>query len=93
MKTIQVQLGERSYPIYIGNCLNDAPLVTQTIQNKEIVIVTNETIAPLYLSKVVQLFSETGSKVHSLVLPDGEVFKTLETVNKIFTFLIFSFLY
>ncbi len=88
MKIIPVELGFRSYPIYIGNCLNDHALFDTTIQNKEVVIVTNETIAPLYLSKVQELLTNERRIVHSLVLPDGESFKTLETVNRIFSFLL-----
>ncbi len=88
MKIIPVELGSRSYPIYIGNCLNDRALFDTTIQNKEVVIVTNETIAPLYLSKVQELLTNERRIVHSVVLPDGESFKTLETVNRIFSFLL-----
>ncbi|WP_196156873.1 3-dehydroquinate synthase [Reinekea sp. G2M2-21] len=88
MKIIPVELGSRSYPIYIGNCLNDRSLFDTTIQNREVVIVTNETIAPLYLSKVQDLLANERRIVHSVVLPDGESFKTLDTVNRIFSFLL-----
>lgn len=88
MKTLNVDLGDRSYPIHIGRCLADSALLTGTVTNREIVIVTNETIAPLYLSVLEDVFKADGRVVQSVVLPDGEQFKTLETVNKVFTNLL-----
>ena len=53
MKTLQVDLGDRSYPIYIGSgLLNDNDILTRHIKSRQVVIVTNETIAPLYLDRV-----------------------------------------
>ena len=49
MKTYQVELGDRSYPIHIGPCLSDQRLLQATLTQQEILIVTNDTIAPLYL--------------------------------------------
>lgn len=88
MKTLHVDLGDRSYPIYIGECLSDSDLFQQTVTNNEIVIVTNETIAPLYLESVKSLLKTDNNQVFEVILPDGESFKTLETVNQIFTFLL-----
>jgi 3-dehydroquinate synthase len=83
MKTLQVDLQERSYPIFIGNGLyNKAALWATFIKSKQVLIVTNETIAPLYLESLEK--SLTGYTVASIVLPDGEQFKTLESVNRIF---------
>lgn len=83
MKTLTVALGERSYPIYIGeNLLNQADLLTRHIKSKQVVIVTNETIAPLYLKNVLAHLS--AFHVESVILPDGEQFKTLDSVNLIF---------
>ncbi len=83
MKTLTVALGERSYPIYIGdNLLVEADLLTRHIQSKQVLIVTNETIAPLYLEPVLQNLS--AYQVESVILPDGEQFKTLDSVNVIF---------
>ncbi|MEI7795809.1 MAG: 3-dehydroquinate synthase [Methylococcaceae bacterium] len=83
MKTLTVALGERSYPIYIGdNLLAQADLLTCYIQSKQVLIVTNETIAPLYLQSVLQHLS--AYQVESVILPDGEQFKTLDSVNVIF---------
>ena len=83
MKTLNVELGERRYPIYIGeNLLSQGDLLTRHIKSKQVVIVTNETIAPLYLEKVL---AHLGAyQVESVILPDGEQFKTLESLNLIF---------
>lgn len=83
MNTLQVALAERSYPIYIGRDLLSQPeLITRHVKGKEVLIVTNETIAPLYLDKVADALS--GYQCEAVVLPDGEQFKTLEVLNLIF---------
>ncbi len=83
MKKLQVELGDRSYPIYIGaGLLNQAELYTQHIKARQVMVVTNTTIAPLYLDKV--LNNLQGFAVETVILPDGEQFKTLETVTHIF---------
>jgi len=83
MKTLLVALGNRSYPIYIGSdLLNQSELYTQHIKSRQVVVVTNETIAPLYLDTV--LNNLPGFDVETVILPDGEQFKTLETVTHIF---------
>ena len=87
METLRVDLGERSYPIHIGSgLLAQIPALLPTLAGKQILIVTNETIAPLYLEQVKAGFA--GYKVDALILPDGEQFKTLETLNQIFTCLL-----
>lgn len=87
METLSVALGERSYPIYVGtNLLTQSSLYLPHILGKQVCIVTNETIAPLYLD---QLKSNLSSfKVSSVILPDGEVHKNLSTLNEIFTALL-----
>ena len=83
MKKLQVELGDRSYPIYIGaGLLNQAELYTQHIKARQVMVVTNTTIAPLYLDKVLKNLQEFA--VETVILPDGEQFKTLETVTHIF---------
>src|SRR3990167_9128930 len=87
METLRVELGERSYPIHIGSGLLDRlPSLLPPLHGKQILVVTNTTIAPLYLDQVVA--GLTGFKVDTLVLPDGEQFKTLDTLNQIFTALL-----
>ncbi|MAT51898.1 MAG: 3-dehydroquinate synthase [Porticoccaceae bacterium] len=89
MKTLSVDLGERSYPIYIGSALLAQPhLLTDHIRGDETLIVSNETVAPLYLEQVQRLLRDAGKRVDTIVLPDGEQFKTLDTVNGIFQTLL-----
>ena len=87
MKTLNLDLGEKSYPIYIGqNLLNQKALLSKHIPGKQVMIVTNTTVAPLYLAKVKALLS--AFTVAEVILPDGEQYKTLDTVNTIFTALL-----
>ena len=87
MKILNVPLGDRSYPIYIGSgLLNNKELILKHTPSSQLLVVTNETIAPLYLDTVLQALK--GQKVESIILPDGEQYKTLETVNKIYDVLL-----
>ena len=82
MKTLTVNLGDRSYPIFIGKGLLDQPeLILPYIHGKQVMVITNKTIAPLYLKKTLSLFS--AHQCHHLILPDGEAYKNLETFNQI----------
>jgi 3-dehydroquinate synthase len=83
MKKLIVQLDDRSYPIYIGSGLLSCPeLLTQHIKSKQVLVVTNETIAPLYLDVILKNLQ--GYIVETVILPDGEQYKTLDFVAKIF---------
>lgn len=87
MKTLYVELGERSYPIYIGTgILDQADLFSPHIAGRRIMVVTNETIAPLYLDKVISGLK--GYQCESVILPDGEQYKSLEVLNTIFDALL-----
>ena len=89
MKKLLVALGDRSYPIYIGShLLSQADLYTRHIKARQVVVVTNVTIAPLYLDKILNNLS--GFDVETVILPDGEQFKTLEYVERIFDKLLTS---
>ena len=89
MKKLLVELGDRSYPIYIGSDLiNQSELYAQHIKARQVVVVTNTTIAPLYLDKILK--NLLGFDVETVILPDGEQFKTLETVAHIFDKLLVS---
>lgn len=86
-KTLQLDLGERSYPIHIGpGLLNRPDLFIPYIRGKQVLVVTNETVAPLYLDKVLQALQ--GFTVASIILPDGEQYKTLEIEKRIFDSLL-----
>ena len=84
---VDIALGERSYPILIGpRLLEDASLLSTHIAARSLLIVTNETIAPLYLAKLQGALQ--GRRVATLVLPDGEQHKTLATFSRILDALI-----
>ncbi|UCC55818.1 MAG: 3-dehydroquinate synthase [Gammaproteobacteria bacterium] len=87
MKTLTVDLGIRSYPIHIGQQLLQQPeLVTDHIRGRQVMVVSNETVAPLYLDKVLELLD--GFDVATVIIPDGEQYKTLDTLNTIFDALL-----
>ncbi|KAL0379117.1 UNVERIFIED_CONTAM: 3-dehydroquinate synthase, chloroplastic [Sesamum radiatum] len=84
---VEVDLGDRSYPIYIGSgLLNQPELLQRHIHGKQVLVVTNTTIAPLYLDKTISALTDGNPnvKVESVILPDGEKFKDMETLMKIF---------
>jgi len=89
MQTLEVGLAERSYPIHIGTgLLANAGLLAKHIPNKRAAIVTNTTVAPLYLEALQQTLRSIGVSSVSVILPDGEVYKTGETLNMIYDALL-----
>jgi 3-dehydroquinate synthetase len=81
MRTLKVNLGDRSYPIYIGSDVSlNNELYSKHISSKKIALITNEQIADLYLSEISQTLNSFDLK--TLVLPEGEAEKNLETVEK-----------
>jgi 3-dehydroquinate synthase len=87
MKTLRLALGERSYPIYIGSGLLSRPeLVRPTLAGSQVMLVSNETVAPLYLDQARKAFE--GLQVDTVVLPDGEEYKNLDVLNRIFDALL-----
>ncbi len=86
MQTLNVDLGERSYPIHIGQNLLAQPLLAPFIKGRQVMVVSNETVAPLYLDRVTAQLSDF--QVDSVILPDGEAFKDLDHVNRIFDALL-----
>ncbi len=86
-KIVEVDLGDRSYPIHVGSGLLDDPeLYSEQIAGGQVMVVTNETVAPLYLERVQNALA--GFQCESVVLPDGERYKTLETWQSIFDALL-----
>jgi len=85
---VQVSLGDRSYPIFIGAGTFQQVDIASHISGKKVLIVTNETVAPLYLEILKQQLSE--KQVDTVVLADGEQYKNLDTLNLIFDQLIGS---
>jgi 3-dehydroquinate synthase len=87
VNTLKVELGERSYPILIGEGLLRQPdLVRQHVPARDILIVSNTTVAPLYMESVAGALS--GSRVVEAILPDGESHKTLATVARVLDVLV-----
>ncbi|MEX2164430.1 MAG: 3-dehydroquinate synthase [Sulfuricaulis sp.] len=83
MKTLSLDLGVRSYPIYIGaGLLGDSTLLTRHVKESRIAIVTNTTVAPLYLAKLHAAMASLNPV--EVILPDGEQYKTLEVLSRIF---------
>ncbi len=84
MHTLHVELGERSYPIYIGrDILSDPSLLSRHIRGRQVALVSNDTVAPLYGDAVRAALGDRDL-VTDIVLPDGEQYKTLDTLNHIF---------
>jgi 3-dehydroquinate synthase len=84
---LQVELGERRYPIHIGPGLLDAAALYEPhIHGRQVMIVSNTTVAPLYLSRVESALSSYQTR--TVVLPDGEAYKTLEVMERIITALL-----
>ncbi|MDU0810512.1 MAG: 3-dehydroquinate synthase [Burkholderia sp.] len=85
MITINVDLGNRSYPIHIGdNLITQAELFSSKINGSAVKIVTNTIVDPLYGDTLRKMLSTLGKLVSTVVLPDGEMHKNMETLYLIF---------
>ncbi len=84
MKELQVNLRDgRNYPIYIGsNLRKKTDLFRQHINSRQVAVITNETIAALYLPEILAVLNDYQTE--AVILPDGEQFKTLSYLEKIF---------
>jgi len=86
VETITVELGARSYPIHIGEgVLHDKELLKRTVAAQQVLVVTNDIVAPLHLSALVDTLPLS---VETLILPDGEQHKDLATFERIIDRLI-----
>ncbi|KAF3504891.1 hypothetical protein F2Q69_00040299 [Brassica cretica] len=84
---VEVDLGSRSYPIYIGaGLLDQSHLLQRHVHGKKVLVVTNERVAPLYLDKTVHALTigNPNVTVESVILPDGEKYKDMDTLMKVF---------
>ena len=89
MQRLDLDLGNDAYPILIGpDLLTQPELILPYIRSSQVAIVSNTTVAPLYMSKVAEPLRLAGKSVLEIVLPDGEEFKTWETLNLIFDALL-----
>jgi len=87
MRKLTVDLGRYSYPVLIGeNILDQTDLLKKYINTGQVMIVTNVTIAPLYLDRVLRALGDI--RAGEVIIPDGEEYKTLETMDQIVTRLL-----
>ncbi|MCM2972272.1 3-dehydroquinate synthase [Larsenimonas suaedae] len=88
MQTLTVDLDTRSYPIHVGpNLLERQELLAPYIGGRQVMIVTNETVAPLYLDKVKAMLPD-HMVVSEVILPDGEQHKSLDSASLIWDALL-----
>ncbi|WP_295955266.1 3-dehydroquinate synthase [Rhodoferax sp.] len=88
-QTVHISLGDRSYPIAIGTQLLDNPATWADLPRAATaLIVTNTTVGPLYAQRLQTALQSHYPTIHTVVLPDGEVYKTWETLNLIFDALL-----
>ncbi|KOE63691.1 3-dehydroquinate synthase [Aggregatibacter actinomycetemcomitans] len=88
MLCVSVELKERSYPIHIGAGLLTDPHCYPLKPGNKVMIVTNPTVAQYYLAIVTDMLEKIGCLVERVLLPDGEQYKTLDSLNLIFTALL-----
>lgn len=87
LRTLRVDLGDRSYPIYIGNGLLSNPdYLKPHVRGSQVMVVSNDTVAPLYMEQLLPALS--GLNVQQVILPDGEQYKTLDVLDHIYTALL-----
>ena len=88
MKKINIQFDERSYPIYIGEGLiSNYELISQHILGKKVAIITNETVADIYLKTLMDTVS-SHKELISIILPDGESYKSKDSLDSIYAQLL-----
>ena len=86
-RILNVDLGDRSYPIYIGeDLLERSEIYKNHIASKQVLVVSNVTVAPIYLEKVLSALADF--QVETVILPDGEEYKSINTLDDIFTTLL-----
>lgn len=89
MRRLNVDLGERGYEILIGRKLLGQPeLIAECLRIPRVALVSNATVAPLYRDTLEQGLARVGVGVTPIILPDGEVYKTWESLNQIFEALL-----
>jgi 3-dehydroquinate synthase len=85
MRTLNLDLGARSYAIHIGPGLLGRPdLILPALQSRRAVVITNEVVGPLHLATLARSLEEAGIQVGKVILPDGEIHKTWLTLNSIY---------
>jgi len=81
---LEVELDDRSYPIYIGKgLLESGEQLKKHIKSKKVLIVTNDKIAPIYLNTIRESLKNSGIEIFDVILPDGEIYKNMDILMKI----------
>jgi 3-dehydroquinate synthase len=89
MRRLSLALGDRSYPILIGcGLLNQTELILPFLRAPKVALISNTTVAPLYLERMLNGLNQHGVAVTPIVLPDGEAHKTWESLNLIYDALL-----
>jgi 3-dehydroquinate synthase len=89
VRSLTVALAERSYAIDIGAGLIDDPArFAPHVRGRTAAIVTNETVAPLYQQRLLTTLERAGARTHGVTLPDGEEYKTWQTLDRVFEVLL-----
>ncbi|MEM9058514.1 MAG: 3-dehydroquinate synthase [Pseudomonadota bacterium] len=89
MNTLNVDLGDRSYPIHIGSGLIARPeLLAPFTADRQVFVVTNSLVGPLYLEPALQTLRETGATVQAVTIEDGEAYKSLNTLAQVLDALV-----
>jgi 3-dehydroquinate synthase len=89
MQTLSVALGERSYPIHIGSdLLGRADLIVPVLARNSVAVVSNTTVAPLFMERLAGALARAGVEVVRIVVPDGEDHKDWRTLNAVFDALL-----
>lgn len=83
MQTLNVDLPRVAYPIYIGHKLDMTTLLEPVVTGKQVMIVSNTTVAPLYLEGLENAL-KSASQTASCILDDGEQYKNQESINHIY---------
>ena len=89
MEILNVALADRAYPIFVGQgLLSNIELLRPYLRQPRVAVVTNATVAPLYLAQLAETLRVSGIEVFEIVLPDGEEYKNWQTLNSIFDVLL-----
>ena len=89
METLNVELGDRNYPIHVGQgILERSRLLLPYLLQPKVAVVSNTIVAPLYLQRFARPLRDAGIEVDEIILPDGEQFKNWQTLNSIFDVLL-----
>src|SRR5262245_18518833 len=91
VQRVAVDLGERSYDVVIGRRVLDDPAEWRSPpRGPSAMVLTNSTVAPFYLERLLRVLRERHYRVHSVELPDGEQHKDWATLNRVFDALLQS---